>query len=116
MKFQPKPSTIPADFPSWASWKSHEVYLPASFHTLPSFNKNFALAKKAFHEDSIFDGGKIDGPLLLLGLMYREAGRVQEMEPPEGDGKAPDYLVSSPLGVPQMEKLTRLINQLKLPS
>ena len=53
-------------------------------------------------------------PLLLVGLMYREAGRAQECE--KGDGKSPEYLFSSPLGLPQMEKLASLINSVVLPS
>jgi len=113
-KFQPKASPIPEDFPPWVSWKSQEVFLPASFHTISSFNKNLSIAKKAFGED-VFNAGKIDAPLLLVGLMYREACRAMEMEP-GGDDKSPDHLVNSSLGVAQVKKLENLIKAVVVPS
>lgn len=88
--------------------------MPESFHTLSSFNKFTSLAKKALSDDSIFETGKIDSPLLLVGLMYREVGRVLEMEPGD-EGKYPDHLSNSPLGEPQMSKLNKLINDVALP-
>ena len=57
--FQPKASPIPDDFPSWASWKSQDVFLPASFHNSSAFNKNLSIAKKSF-QDNNFEPGKID--------------------------------------------------------
>ena len=113
-KFQPKASPIPDNFPSWASWKSQEIFLPASFHTSNSFNKNLLIAKKGFR-DEVFQAHKIDSTLLLVDLMYREANRAMEMEP-GGDDKSPDHLVNSPFGIQQMKKIENLINNVVIPA
>jgi hypothetical protein len=90
--------------------------LPESFHTLSSFNKGFAIVRKAFEDNEIFQSGKIDSVLLLFGLMYREASRAMEMEPGESDSRFPIYLVNSKLGFPQVEKLRNFINNVEPPS
>jgi len=112
-KFQPRPSPIPEGFPSWASWKSRDVFLPSSFHVLNSFNKTLTMAKKAFVDDSVSESGNIDGPLLLVGLMFREVGRAVEAE---ADGGSPEYVINSPLGVDQLRKLENLINSVVVSS
>lgn len=82
--------------------------MPGDFHTLSSFSKNFTIAKKAFKDDSVLEGGKIDAPLLMVGLMYREVVRAMETE--DDDGKSPEHLVNSPFGGDQLRKLETLIN------
>lgn len=59
-------------------------------------------------------GAKIDAPLLLLGLMYREASRAMEIEPGV-ETNTPDQLLNSPFGFPEIEKIEKLINAVKLP-
>ena len=88
--------------------------MPASFHNATSFNKTLVIVKKAL-VDGVLEDGKIDPPLLLVGLMYREASRAMEMEP-GGDGKSPEYLVNSPFGLPQIKKLEKLLEGIVLPS
>jgi hypothetical protein len=72
--------------------------------------------RKAFDDDEIFISGKIDAPLLLLGLMYREASRAMEMEPGDNDSRFPIHLVNSRIGISQVEKLQNFINNVKPPS
>ena len=79
--FQPCPSPIPSEYPSWASWKSQEVYLPAEFHLASAFKKALSIGSKALEKCVLLKDGRIDAPLLLLGLMYREASRAMEIEP-----------------------------------
>lgn len=106
---------MPVDFPSWASWKSREVYLPANFHNASSFNKNLSMAKKSLGDASVFEGGRIDCQLLLLGLMYREVSRSVEIEP-GAPTDAPDHLVRSTLGISHLNKIETAINQVVVPS
>jgi hypothetical protein len=106
---------MPSDFPTWASWKSREVYLPADFHTTTAFNKALSIAKKAFGDSKIFNGGNIDAPLLLLGLMYREVSRAVEIEP-GAPTKSPDHLIHSKFGIQQLNKISTLINSIVAPS
>jgi hypothetical protein len=115
IQFQPKPSAIPSDFPSWASWKSREVFLPATFHKAAAFNKSLSIAEALLGDLSTFEDGKMDAPLLLVGLMYREVCRAMEMEPGE-DNKSPAQLKNSPFGIQQMQKIERVIEAIILPS
>jgi hypothetical protein len=56
----------------------------------------------------------MDAPLLLLGLMFREISRAMEIE--EGEPtKFPPQLVSSPLGIGEMQKLEALMESISLP-
>jgi hypothetical protein len=59
--------------------------------------------------------GKIDAPLLLLGLMYREVSRAVEVEPGAKTG-GPRHLLNSPLGIQELEELQTLINGLEFES
>ena len=47
--------------------------------------------------------GKIDAPLLLLGLMYQEAAHVMEIE--HVDTKVPVHLAGSPFGIKELNKI-----------
>lgn len=105
---------MPMNYPSWASWRSREVYLPADFHTKKSFNNSLSILKVALRDSSVFDGGKIDSPLLLLGLLFREVSRTIEVEPGESTAY-PQQLVNSPLGIGEMIKIEELVNSVALP-
>ena len=59
-------------------------------------------------------GNNIDGPLLLLGLMYREVSRAMEIEP-GGSTDAPEQLINSPFGIQQMRRIENLIDAAELP-
>jgi hypothetical protein len=74
------------------------------------------IVQNALANSEIFESGKIDAPLLLLGLMYREVSRSMEIEP-DGDGKKlPDHLVNSTFGVKEIRKIESLLNKVCLPS
>jgi hypothetical protein len=79
--FQPQSSTIPSNYPLWASWESQEVYLPAEFHSTSAFKKALLIGLEALKECVLLQNGRIDAPLLLLWLMYWEASRAIEVEP-----------------------------------
>lgn len=106
---------MPSNYPSWASWTSREVYLPASFHTLASFKGALSTLKKAFADKSVFEGGKVDAPLLFLGLIYRECRRAMEIEP-GAPTKAPAHLVESNFGVKEIEEIEMLMTGVCLPT
>jgi hypothetical protein len=65
--------------------------------------------------DSSFLSGKIDAPLLLLGLMYQEVSRAIEVEP-DAPTKAPDHLVHSPFGVKELKRMENLLKAVHIPS
>jgi hypothetical protein len=115
LEFQPKASPIPRNYPSWASWKSRQVYLPKNFHSAASFDKALSILKNELGDSSILNGLRIDAPLLLLGLIYREVCRAMEIEP-GGDTEAPDQLVNSPFGIVEMSKIETLLSEVCLPS
>ena len=114
-KFQPDASPIPKNFPSWASWKSREVFLPAGFHSSSYFNKTLLIAKELLEDPAVLKGSKIDSPLLLLGLMYREVSRAMEIEP-DAPTQSPGHLANSSLGIQQMKKIENLLKSLALTS
>jgi hypothetical protein len=60
---------------------------------------------------AILEAGKMDAPLLLLGLMYREVARSMEIEP--DDSSSPAHLINSPLGRQEVDELQTLINGLE---
>ena len=49
------------------------------------------------------EGGRIDAPLLLLGLMYWEASCAMEIEP--GESNVPVHLSQSCFGVKELNKI-----------
>jgi hypothetical protein len=105
---------MPNNYPAWARWRSRETYLPAEFHTSKAFTENLSILKKDL-ADSSFLSGKIDAPLLLLGLMYQEVSRAIEVEP-DTPTKAPDHLVHSPFGVKELKKMETLLKGVQMPS
>ena len=112
--FQPNASKIPDHYPSWSSWKSRETHLPAKFHTPDAFFNALSIVRNDLEDSSIING-KIDAPLLLLGLMYREVSRAVEVEPGAITG-GPRHLLNSPLGIQELEELQTLINGLEFES
>jgi len=75
----------------------------------------FSILEKDLLNSSVLEDGKIDAPLLLLGLIYREVTRAMEMEP-DAPTKAPVHLVNSPFGIKEVKKLERLIKSVVIPS
>ena len=65
------------------------MYLPAEFHSASAFKETLLIGSKALEKCVLLEDGRIDAPLLLLGLMYREASCVMEIEP----GATTDILV-----------------------
>ena len=74
-----------------------------------------SISKNALQDSSFLKDGKIDAPLLLLGLAYQEVSRSIEIEPGTST-EAPDHLVESPFGVRELNKIEQLINSVSLPS
>ena len=70
--------------------------------------------KKVLGDSSVLNGRKIDAPLLLLGLAYREVSRSMEIEP-GAETMAPDHLVNSPFGVREVNKISNLLSSVCLP-
>lgn len=74
-----------------------------------------SILKDAFGNSSVFETGKVDAPLLLLGLLFREVSRALEIEPGEPT-QHPQHLVDSPLGIQEMNELEEMINAIHIPS
>lgn len=79
------------------------------------YKKALSVVKAALREPSVFEDGKIDSPLLLLGLMYREVSRAMEIEPGETTTH-PTQLINSPFGVKEVKEITALINSVAVAS
>jgi hypothetical protein len=74
-----------------------------------------SILKKDLGDSSIINSGKIDAPLLLLGLTYREVSRSMEIEPGAPTG-APNHLAGSSFGVRELNEIEKLINSVHFPS
>ena len=112
---QPKASPIPANYPSWVSWSSQEAYLPVEFHSAGAFKKALSILRKSLLDSEVLEDGRIDAPLLLLGLMYREVSRSMEMEPDTAP-KVPIHLINSFFGIKEMNEIERLLLDIPVPS
>ena len=64
---------------------------------------------------TLISEGKIDAPLLLLGLMYREVSRAMEIEP-GAETAAPLHLIDSPFGIKEVKKIENLLKNIRIPS
>jgi hypothetical protein len=53
----PKPSAILSHYPTWASWNSQEVYLPANFHSRIAFKKALEMVRKDLGDPDLVRGG-----------------------------------------------------------
>jgi hypothetical protein len=89
-------------------------YLPAEFHTAKAFNEILLMLKKDLQNPSVL-GERIDSPLLLLGLVYREISRAMEVEP-DAPNEAPVHLIHSPFGIKEMKKIESMLKGIRLPS
>ena len=84
------------------------------FHSSDSFNHSLTILENALEDSAVFESGKIDAPLLFLGLMFREVSRSMEMEP-GAKIKAPAQLVNSPFGIEEMNRMEILIDSISPP-
>ena len=50
---------------------------------MDAFNNSLSTVTDHLSDDSLIESGKVDGPLLLLGLIYREVSHCMEVEPGE---------------------------------
>ena len=62
----------------------------------------------------LLEGGRIDAPLLLPGLMYREASHAMKIEP--GESNVPVHLSQSRFGVKELNKIKSILGQVRLQS
>ena len=89
------------------------MYLPAEFHSASAFLKALSIGSKALEKCVLLEDGRIDAPLLLLGLMYQEASCAMEIEP----GAATDILVhlsELPFGIKELNKIESMIGKVRL--
>ena len=89
------------------------MYLPAEFHLASAFKKALLIGSKALEKCVLLEDGRIDAPLLLLGLMYWEASHALEIEP----GAATDipvHLSESPFGIKELDKIESMIGKVHL--
>ena len=56
-----------------------------------------------------FRRGKVDTPLLLSGLMYREICHAMEMEPDAPTG-APKSLINSPFSIKELKEIEAVLD------
>jgi hypothetical protein len=63
----------------------------------------------------LLQNGRIDAPLLLLGMMYREASRAMEVEPGAATD-VPVHLSESPFGVKELKKIESILSKICLAS
>ena len=82
---------------------------------MDAFNDALSTVTDHLSDESLMESGKVDAPLLLLGLIYREVSRCMEVEPGENT-TAPSHLVDSPLGIDELNQIEDLINGLVVPS
>jgi hypothetical protein len=88
--------------------------LPEEFHQSKSFKSVLNILKKDLGNASVLESGKIDGPLLLFGLIFREVSRAIETEP-DAPGESPEYLAHSPFDIQDMLKIEEMIDNMVLP-
>ena len=65
--------------------------------------------KDSLCDPSVLEGGKVDTPLLLSGLMYREVCCAMEMEPDAPTG-APKGLINSPFGIKKLKEIEGVLD------
>jgi hypothetical protein len=99
----------------WALWESQEVYLPAEFHLASAFKKALSIGLEALKECVLLQNGRIDAPLLLLGLMYWEASCAMKVEP-RAATNVPVYLSELPFGVKELNKIESMLSKIRLAS
>ena len=80
---------------------------------MEAFDAALSTVTDHLSEESLMESGKVDAPLLLFGLIYREVSRSMEVEPGENTS-APTHLVDSPLGISELNELEEFINGLDI--
>ena len=60
------------------------------------------------------EAGKIDGPLLLFGLLYREVSRAIEAEPDDPTTNDAPHLINSPFGIKELTEMEKLVNDVQI--
>ena len=90
------------------------MFLPADFHKPSNFKKYLSIAERSLGDSNTLEHGKVDAPLLLVGLMCREVSCAMEMEP-GGENAFPIQLRSSPFGIQQMQKIERVMDGIVIP-
>ena len=82
---------------------------------MDAFNDALSIVTNHLSDESLMESGKVDAPLLLLGLIYREVSCCMEVEPGE-NMTAPSHLVDSPLGINKLNEIEDFINGFVVPS
>ena len=83
--------------------------MPEDFHSSSSFKSALKILKADLGKSSNLKGGKVDAPLLLFGLVYREISHAMEIEP-GGTNKYPPQLNNSPFGIKEVNQLEKLLD------
>ena len=78
---------------------------------MEAFDAALSTVTDHLSEESLMESGKVDAPLLLLGLIYREVSHSMEVEPGENTS-TPTHLVDSSLGISELNELEKFINGL----
>jgi hypothetical protein len=68
------------------------------------FDSAFSIAKNVLGDSSVFEGKKINPPLLLLGLVYHEVCCSMEIEP-DSPTTAPQQLIDSLFGIKELKEI-----------
>ena len=82
---------------------------------MDAFNDALSTVTDHLSDESLMESGKVDAPLLLLGLIYREVSCCMEVESGE-NMTAPSHLVDSPLGINKLNEIEDFINGFVVPS
>jgi hypothetical protein len=99
----------------WASWESQEVYLPAEFHSASALKKALLIRLEALKECVLSQNGRINAPLLLLGLMYQEASHAIKVKPGAATN-VPVHLSELPFGIEELNKIESMLGKIRLAS
>jgi hypothetical protein len=82
--------------PTWASWDSQDVFLPADFHSKKGAKAILDYLKSLPTEPPLTRNA-LEQLLLLLGLTAREVWRSVEMHEGMPEANSPEYLKKNPL-------------------
>ena len=77
--------------------------------TLGLHSRALSILKDSLCNPSVLEGGKVNTPLLLSGLMYREICCAMEMEPDAPTG-APESLINSPFGIKELKEIEAVLD------
>jgi hypothetical protein len=85
---------------------------------LPSHSRSFSnalsIVRDALRDLLVFEDGRMDAPLLLLGLIFREVSRSIEIEP-GAPTLYPQKLVHLPFGIGKMNEIEEMLDSVVLP-